>query len=313
MSLVGIGCRSSRRMDEMLPRLATFALLPLTVTIALSTVRLARLGFYYSSPTIACSRCGQKFSIDDSLTGSIESHAQRCSLSAAEAPSAVTAAQQQPAGHDGQQNYDLWFPATSTEVPSGSSCPPSQLTAGNTHTHDGNTTNMSLEYTGMPNVTHNSTNLSHPPSHHPDFERLKDEDVRLSTFHDWPERVATIVDARDLAKAGLFYTGQTDRVQCAFCHGYLRNWVQGDIPADEHRRHFPECSFIRKLNDDDTTAAATSSPGISCRQQQRQVGACTCSTLSADKSSCHGLQHSFQVNITVVSSLPCHGRNYSSI
>lgn len=81
---------------------------------------------------------------------------------------------------------------------------------------------------------------------HPDFERLKDESVRLSTFHDWPERVALIVEPHDLAKAGMFYTGLSDRVQCAFCRGYLRNWVPGDNPAEEHRRHFPDCSFSRQ-------------------------------------------------------------------
>jgi len=248
MSLTSTGCRVSRRMDEMLPRLATFALLPLTVTIAVSTVRLARLGFYYSSSSIVCFRCGQKFSIDDDLTG-LESHVQLCSLSAAATPSAATAAQQQAACHDGQQNYNLLFPATSAEVPSSSSCPLSQLQSGNVRTHDGNTTSMSREYTGMPNVIHNSGNLSPALCHHPDFERLKDEDVRLSTFHDWPERVASIVDPRDLAKAGLFYTGQTDHVQCAFCRGCLWLWVQGDIPADEHRRYFPECSFVRQPAD----------------------------------------------------------------
>ena len=78
----------------------------------------------------------------------------------------------------------------------------------------------------------------------PDFERLKAEEVRLSTFHDWPS--AHIVESCDLAKAGLFYTGQIDRVQCAFCGGYLHNWVQGDNPAEEHRRHFPKCLFIQQ-------------------------------------------------------------------
>ena len=82
----------------------------------------------------------------------------------------------------------------------------------------------------------------------PDFERLKVESARLATFHDWPERAASIVEPRDVAKAGMFYTGQTDRVQCAFCRGYLRNWVQGDVPADEHRRLFPNCSFVQNTD-----------------------------------------------------------------
>jgi len=79
----------------------------------------------------------------------------------------------------------------------------------------------------------------------PDFSHLKNEEVRLSTFRDWPERAAAIVEPREIAKAGMFYTGQADRVQCAYCRGYLRNWVQGDRPADEHRRHFPDCSFVK--------------------------------------------------------------------
>lgn len=84
---------------------------------------------------------------------------------------------------------------------------------------------------------------------HPDFVLLKNESVRMSTFYDWPERVTRIVEPRDLAKAGLFYTGQCDRVQCAFCRGYLRNWVQGDSPAEEHRRHFPDCSLSQQQKD----------------------------------------------------------------
>ena len=69
--------------------------------------------------------------------------------------------------------------------------------------------------------------------------------MRLSTFSDWPNTAK--VAAADLARAGFFYTGGTDRVQCAFCRGYLRNWVDGDTPEGEHRRHFPDCPFIISL------------------------------------------------------------------
>ena len=83
----------------------------------------------------------------------------------------------------------------------------------------------------------------------PNFELLKVESARLATFHDWPEPAARIVDPRDIARAGMFYTGQIDRVQCAFCRGCLRNWVQGDNPAEEHRKNFPNCSFARGVAD----------------------------------------------------------------
>jgi hypothetical protein len=81
----------------------------------------------------------------------------------------------------------------------------------------------------------------------PDFELLKSsEDVRRATFDDWPVQASHIVHPHDLAKAGLFFTGQSDRVQCAFCRGILRNWTEGDKPLDEHRKHFPQCSFVRR-------------------------------------------------------------------
>ena len=79
---------------------------------------------------------------------------------------------------------------------------------------------------------------------HPDLVQLKSESVRLSTFHDWPAAARRIVQPRDLAAAGLFYTGHADRVQCAFCRGYLRSWTRGDSPAEEHRRYFPDCPLV---------------------------------------------------------------------
>jgi hypothetical protein len=79
----------------------------------------------------------------------------------------------------------------------------------------------------------------------PDFERLKSYKVRLDTFYDWPFGVTRCVYPRDLAVAGLFFTGIDDRVQCAFCRGFLHTWVHGDKPLDEHRKLFPDCSFLR--------------------------------------------------------------------
>jgi len=80
---------------------------------------------------------------------------------------------------------------------------------------------------------------------HPDFVQLRSESARLSTFDDWPLSAGRIVQPRDLAAAGLFYTGHADRVQCAFCRGCLRRWREGDVPAQEHRRHFPDCPLVR--------------------------------------------------------------------
>ena len=67
---------------------------------------------------------------------------------------------------------------------------------------------------------------------------------RLATFHNWAK--FSIVTPEKLAKAGFFFVGPWDRVQCAFCYGKLEKWVLGDEPAHEHKKHFgSRCKFIR--------------------------------------------------------------------
>jgi hypothetical protein len=77
----------------------------------------------------------------------------------------------------------------------------------------------------------------------PDFGRLKSEGTRLGTFHDWP--TTANVRPAELAADGWFFTGRNDRVCCAFCRGFLHNWAKNDEPASEHRRHFPDCPFVK--------------------------------------------------------------------
>lgn len=71
---------------------------------------------------------------------------------------------------------------------------------------------------------------------------MRGEGDRIQTFHNWPAGAA--VTSGDLARAGFFYVGPADKVQCFCCGGILRSWVQGDSPAAEHKRHFPSCGFI---------------------------------------------------------------------
>ncbi|XP_019724066.1 baculoviral IAP repeat-containing protein 7 [Hippocampus comes] len=72
--------------------------------------------------------------------------------------------------------------------------------------------------------------------------QMRREGERLRTFRSWPPDAP--VTCGDLAKAGFFFLGPGDKVQCFCCGGILRCWVQGDSPAAEHKRHFPTCSFI---------------------------------------------------------------------
>ena len=74
----------------------------------------------------------------------------------------------------------------------------------------------------------------------PDYQR---EARRLETFRNWP--MTAYVGPEELAQAGFIYLGSSDRVQCAFCKGVLKNWAPGDSAFSEHQKHFPHCSFVR--------------------------------------------------------------------
>ena len=70
------------------------------------------------------------------------------------------------------------------------------------------------------------------------------ESVRRQTFTNW---TLPFVDPDQLARAGFFYLRTLDHVQCAFCQGVVGYWDPGDLPLQEHRRHFGGCRFISDM------------------------------------------------------------------
>ncbi|XP_226743.4 baculoviral IAP repeat-containing protein 1e isoform X1 [Rattus norvegicus] len=71
------------------------------------------------------------------------------------------------------------------------------------------------------------------------------EGLRMDTFKDWPHESSVAVEA--LVKAGLFYTGKKDIVQCFSCGGCMENWKEGDDPIEDHTKFFPNCVFLQTL------------------------------------------------------------------
>uniref|UniRef100_A0A8C6T9F3 Baculoviral IAP repeat containing 2 n=1 Tax=Neogobius melanostomus TaxID=47308 RepID=A0A8C6T9F3_9GOBI len=67
---------------------------------------------------------------------------------------------------------------------------------------------------------------------------------RISSFARFP---ASGVTERSLARAGWFYTGVGDRVQCFRCNVTAEGWQLGDCPIEKHRQLSPSCSFIQSL------------------------------------------------------------------
>ncbi|XP_066227464.1 baculoviral IAP repeat-containing protein 3 [Saccopteryx leptura] len=75
---------------------------------------------------------------------------------------------------------------------------------------------------------------------------LSCELYRMSTYSAFP--VGVPVSERSLARAGFYYTGVNDKVKCFCCGLMLDNWKHGDNPTEKHKRLYPSCSFVQKLN-----------------------------------------------------------------
>jgi len=68
---------------------------------------------------------------------------------------------------------------------------------------------------------------------------------RLNTFKHWPKYMTPRPE--QLAAAGFYYQGPSDRVTCHHCKLTLLNWKPTDDPKEEHKRHSPYCRFIHLL------------------------------------------------------------------
>ncbi|XP_005022182.4 E3 ubiquitin-protein ligase XIAP isoform X1 [Anas platyrhynchos] len=68
------------------------------------------------------------------------------------------------------------------------------------------------------------------------------EEARLKSFHNWPSY--GLLAPKELASAGLYYTGVGDQVACFCCGGKLKNWEPSDRAWSEHKRHYPRCYFV---------------------------------------------------------------------
>ncbi|RWS07542.1 baculoviral IAP repeat-containing protein 2-like isoform X2 [Dinothrombium tinctorium] len=78
-----------------------------------------------------------------------------------------------------------------------------------------------------------------------DMNRLKkimrNKQKRLDSFKNWP---ISYISKEEMADAGFYYLNNSDRVRCFTCDGVIHEWEHGDIPIEEHKRHFPNCRFL---------------------------------------------------------------------
>uniref|UniRef100_A0A8C6FYZ2 Baculoviral IAP repeat-containing protein 1 n=1 Tax=Moschus moschiferus TaxID=68415 RepID=A0A8C6FYZ2_MOSMO len=77
------------------------------------------------------------------------------------------------------------------------------------------------------------------------FDNSNTDSSNIKSFKYW--RPSSPVGAAALVKAGLFYTGKSDIVQCFSCRGYLHEWQEGDDPLEEHS--LPMCLILTKKDE----------------------------------------------------------------
>lgn len=65
---------------------------------------------------------------------------------------------------------------------------------------------------------------------------------RIESFSDWPCGLSQTKE--DMAKAGFFYTGISDKVICFSCGLKLNQWQPTDEPLAEHAKHLGTCEFM---------------------------------------------------------------------
>ncbi len=68
---------------------------------------------------------------------------------------------------------------------------------------------------------------------------------RLETFCKWPK--SHVVRPEYLARDGFYFTGDRDKVQCAYCHVKLLNWQLGDTAYSEHFKYSPNCPRLQEI------------------------------------------------------------------
>jgi len=76
---------------------------------------------------------------------------------------------------------------------------------------------------------------------------MRSEAQRLSTFGGWQHNDK--VEARKIAKAGFFHTGNDSEVKCPWCSVILNHWEYGDQVMARHRTANPNCPFIQNVSD----------------------------------------------------------------
>ncbi|XP_052096884.1 baculoviral IAP repeat-containing protein 2-like isoform X8 [Mytilus californianus] len=133
-------------------------------------------------------------------------------------------------------------------------------------------------------------------------ESMSNSLLRLHSFNNFPRSVDIFVS--NLSKAGFYFTGNDDNVQCYACGITYRNWKRGDNPLEIHRRLSPSCPHLRNCNivtngqqhmtsgDARLSNIPTQSVSIPSINLQQSIGKQQSGGLSDDRTLSHKTQNS---------------------
>ncbi|XP_017102250.2 baculoviral IAP repeat-containing protein 5 [Drosophila bipectinata] len=74
------------------------------------------------------------------------------------------------------------------------------------------------------------------------------EQHRIDSFKDWPFPEQSTCSISKMAEAGFYWTGtkrENDTATCFVCGKTLDGWESEDDPWSEHRKHAPQCEFVK--------------------------------------------------------------------
>ncbi|XP_070532997.1 baculoviral IAP repeat-containing protein 7-like [Ptychodera flava] len=215
-------------------RLATFRSLPSPAAYSVTPSAMARAGLYYTGEDgiTACFSCKGKFRSEDMTEPVMEVHRRKypsCNFVKGTDRNNI------PLGSTGKHTEENSQKSKEDDEPN------------NKQNKGTNSRKMKKKKKTSGKDESNVDGLVFDLENDPQLKEadrvLKSEYKRLLTFIYWPRNAPVLQE--DLAKAGFYYLGEDDKVQCLWCGGILKDWRPDDVPINDHRYYFPSCKFAK--------------------------------------------------------------------
>jgi len=110
---------------------------------------------------------------------------------------------------------------------------------------------------------------------------LSSIEARLSSYKSWPPGLEQ--RPYELASAGFYYTGYSDKVMCFYCGGGLEAWEPQDSVLSEHKKWFGSCAFVRLTEIEHNSSLSIKSSGNFTRRSFSHVEGKETHTLTVNK------------------------------